>query len=202
MNNFLAKTKEFCKKHSPIIIPTAVLTIICVVVTLALSSTNVLTEKRIGDNTKRTKKEAMQKLISADEYTEITEKLGDENVTYNKALKNGEAIGYIFTVNGKGYGGEVSVMTAVDTDGKIIAVEILDASGETPGLGQNVTKATFYKIYSGLSDEISVVKNQPNKENNEIQAVTGATISSKAVTSSVNKALKYSAQINAKEDIK
>ena len=98
-------------------------------------------------------------------------------------------MGYIFTTSEKGYGGEVSVMTAIDTDGNIKAVSVLDASNETPGLGQNVTKSGFYSQYSGLSGEISVVKSGADSENNEIDAVTGATISSRAVTAAVNRAL-------------
>ena len=108
----------------------------------------------------------------------------------------------IFVSQANGYGGVVSVMTAIDMNGNIISVEILAASDETPGLGQNVTKESFYSQYAGLKDNVTVVKGgAANKENNEINAVTGATISSKAVTTAVNQALDYAAQIIVKEDI-
>lgn len=198
MNNFFKKLKQTYGKYAEVITPTAVLAIICVVVTLALSSTNLLTEGKISELSTKAQNEAMSKLIEADEYPAATETLGENEVTYNAAIKGDEIIGYIFTVNSKGYGGDVSVMTAVNTDGSVAAVEILDASGETPGLGQNVTKSDFYDQYKNLKDKITVVKNSANQENGEINAVTGATISSKAVTQSVNQALEYAAQIIAK----
>ncbi len=192
----------FFKKHNEVVIPTAVLSIICIVVTLALSSTNLLTAKRISSLAENNRNEAMAKVIVADQYTPVTEtftnEISTEEITYNVAVKGGKTIGYIFTVSTKGYGGDVSVMTAVNTDGTVAAINILDASGETPGLGQNVTKDSFFNQYSGLKTDITISKSEANKENNEVQAVTGATISSRAVTNSVNKALEYAAQIIAK----
>ena len=82
-------------------------------------------------------------------------------------------------------------MTAVDLEGEILAVDILDVTGETPGLGQNAAKEGFYSQFAGKNDKITVVKNGADEDAGEINAVTGATISSKAVTSAVNKALEY-----------
>ena len=93
----------------------------------------------------------------------------------------------------------VEVMTAVKSDGTVAAVEILDASGETPGLGQNVTKQDFYGQYANHTKDISVKKS--NATGNEVNAVTGATISSKAVTAAVNEALNYANEIIAKGDV-
>ena len=76
------------------------------------------------------------------------------------------------------------VMTAIDPELSIIGIKILDASGETPGLGQNVTKESFYGQFKG--------------KGNKINAVTGASISSKAVTDAVNEAYKYASEILAK----
>ncbi len=186
----LNKIFTFYKKISDIATPTAVLAIICIVVTLALSSANALTYKKIEALAIETQNKAMSKLIEADEYPE--KELYDEQ-KYNIAVKDSETIGYIFTITAKGYGGNIQVMTAINLDGTIAAVEILDASGETPGLGQNVTKQNFYSQFSGLKENISVIKGgSANAENNEINAVTGATISSKAVTEAVNQALTYS----------
>ena len=138
----------------------------------------------------------MKKLIEADEYTESTLTSSQGNVSYHTAIKDGEAAGYIFTITVKGYGGSVKVMTAVDTDGSVVNIEILDASGETPGLGQNVTKENFYKQFANHKKGISVIKGgTANADNNEVNAVTGATISSKAVTNAVNTALEYAEEI-------
>ena len=77
--------------------------------------------------------------------------------------------------------------------GKVTAVEITDVSNETPGLGQNADKADFTNRFKDKSSELSVVKSDPNE--NEVQAVTGATITSNAVTKSVNLAFELFAEI-------
>ena len=94
-----------------------------------------------------------------------------------------------FTGTAKGYGGDVSVMTAVNTDGTVSGTAILDVSNETPGLGQNAAKEGFYSQFKGLKKGISLLKNGADGEKNEINAVTGATITSAAVTRAVNAAL-------------
>lgn len=206
MNKIIDKVKSFFKTDE-IVIPTAVLVIICLVITLALSGTNLLTKNKIANLEIQKKNTAMQKLILADEFKEevITVQNNETGETtevkYNTALKDGSVSGYIFTVAAKGYGGDISVMTAVDTKGSVIAIEILDASGETPGLGQNVTKPGWYSQFNGLKEGITVIKGgSANAANNEINAVTGATISSKGVTKAVNQALDYADEILAKGD--
>lgn len=206
MNKIIDKVKSFFKTDE-IVIPTAVLVIICLVITLALSGTNLLTKNKIANLEIQKKNTAMQKLILADEFKEevITVQNNETGETtevkYNTALKDGSVSGYIFTVAAKGYAGDISVMTAVDTKGSVIAIEILDASGETPGLGQNVTKPGWYSQFNGLKEGITVIKGgSANAANNEINAVTGATLSSKGVTKAVNQALDYADEILAKGD--
>lgn len=175
--------KNFFKKISDVAKPTAVLAIICIVVTLALSSTNLLTRDKIAESAEQTKKSAMEELVVADDYP-----TADLNgITYNIAVKENQNIALIFTTSAKGYGGDVKVMTAIDNELSIIGIKILDVSGETPGLGQNVTKESFYGQFKGKGSKIN--------------AVTGASISSKAVTEAVNEAYKYANEIIAKEDV-
>ncbi len=197
----LDKIVTFYKKISEVATPTLVLAVICIVVTLALSSTNLLTAGKIDALAIETQNKAMAKLIKADEYHELPAVTSLGDITYHAAIKDGDTIGCIFVTEANGYGGTISVMTAVDMDCKIIAVEILAADDETPGLGQNVTKESFYTRFIGMSGDIVTVKaDTANKENNEIDAWTGATISSKAVTAAVNQALDYAAEIIAKGD--
>ena len=197
MKSLLNKIASLYKKISDVATPTIVLSIICVVVTLALSSANALTYKKIEKLAIENQNNAMAKLIEADEYKELTY----ETIKYNVAIKNDEKVGLIITTTAKGYGGNIQVMTAINMDGSIAAIEILDASGETPGLGQNVTKENFFSQYTTLKDNVTVVKGgSANSENNEVNAVTGATISSKAVTTAVNEALDYAEKILAEGD--
>lgn len=180
---------DFIKKNwNDIFKPVVVLLAICVVIPLALSLTNKITVKRIAELEKKNTNETMSSLISAEEFEEKT--FGSENLfNYYVAKSENKEIGYIFVTKTKGYGGEVSVMTAVNIDGTVKSVAILDASNETPGLGQNVTKESFYSQFTGKIEGVMVLKNGADSEKNEIDAVTGATISSRAVTKAVNEAL-------------
>lgn len=166
-----------------IIKPTAVLFAICIIIPLALSLTNKITVKKIASLEEENSRKAMSNLIKADSF----EKLG--NKEHYKAVRDGETVGYIFKTSSKGYGGAVSVMTAVNPDGTVKAVAILDVSNETPGLGQNAAKESFYSQYEDKKKGISLIKNGADGAKNEVDAVTGATITSTAVNRAVNEAL-------------
>lgn len=79
-------------------------------------------------------------------------------------------------------------MTAITATGQVAGIEILDASQETPGLGQNVTRKDFTEQFREITAAPAVTKNTPAAAD-EIQAVTGATRSSNAVAAAVTKAL-------------
>ena len=183
MSNILNKIKSLLNSNSDIFRPIAVLTAICLVVANLLSFTSLITKDTIANMELKASNDAMSVLISAEKY----EKADVEGELY--IAKNGEEVkGYIVKTVGRGYGGDVVIMTAISTDKKVMGVKILSAADETPGLGQNVTKESFYSQYIGKTENITVLKNGANSDKNEINAVTGATVSSKAVTGAVNKA--------------
>ena len=182
MSKFIEAIK---KNREDIIKPVGVLLAICIIIPLALSVTNKVTAKKIAELENENSKKNMQSLVSADDF----EKCSDGGIEYYTAIKGGETAAYIFTESAKGYGGDVSVMTAVKPDGTVAGVAILDVSNETPGLGQNAAKESFYSQYAGLKKGVSLLKNGAKAENNEVDAVTGATITSTAVTRAVNAAL-------------
>lgn len=182
MSKFIEAIK---KNREDIIKPVGVLLAICIIIPLALSVTNKVTAKKIAELENENSKKNMQSLVSADDF----EKCSDGGIEYYTAIKGGDTAAYIFTESAKGYGGDVSVMTAVKPDGTVAGVAILDVSGETPGLGQNAAKESFYLQYAGLKKGVSLLKNGAKAENNEVDAVTGATITSTAVTRAVNAAL-------------
>ena len=153
-----------------------VLLAICIIIPLALSVTNKVTAKKIAELEAANSKKNMQSLIDADNFEECE----NGEITYYAAINGGETAAYIFTESSKGYGGDVSVMTAIKPDGTVAGVAILDVSGETPGLGQNAAKESFFSQYIGLKNGVSVLKNGAKAENNEVDAVTGATITSTA----------------------
>lgn len=186
----MANLAEIIKSNkNDIIKPVAVLLAICIIIPLALSLTNRITKDKIAELDEKNSSETMASLIKADKFTEEEFKDGENEFTYNLALKDGEIVGYIFKTAEKGYGGDVSVMTAVNVDGTVKSVAILDVSNETPGLGQNAAKESFYTQYEGKTSGISLLKNGADSAKNEVNAVTGATITSTAVNKAVNTAL-------------
>jgi electron transport complex protein RnfG len=146
---------------------------------------------------KKAEQEAMTRVIAAADYRPQTTVMNESTYNYYNAVDaEGSTVGYSFTTSANGYGGEIKVMVGVDTKGVIAAIEVLDVSNETPGLGQNAGKKNFWEQFKGKSGEIGVAKNNPDK--NEVQAMTGATITTTAVKNAVNKALSIYSNI-AKE---
>ncbi|HJB97032.1 MAG TPA: RnfABCDGE type electron transport complex subunit G [Candidatus Acutalibacter pullicola] len=164
--------------------PTAVLFIICVVVSAALAGTNLLTEDRIAQQALQTAEESRKVVLPAADTFE-----SQEGGAYYTGSAGGETVGYVFETGASGYGGTVSVMTGIDVEGTITGVVIL-SHDETPGLGANAEKPDFLNQYLQPAPEggLSVIKYQTPGEG-QIEAMTGATITSSAVTDAVNQAI-------------
>lgn len=167
--------------------PIVVLTLIAAVMAGLLGGTNLLTKDKIQQLEKKAEQAAVEKVIKAEEYNDFTIQYNDVEYKYFKAQNGDETVGYAFTLSANGYGGAVKCVVGIDKSGKITAVEITDVSNETPGLGQNAGRVSFTDQFKGKASELSVVKS--GAKENEVQAVTGATITSKAVTKSVNLAM-------------
>lgn len=107
------------------------------------------------------------------------------------AQKGSEAVGYAVKVAPKGYAGLIEMMVGISNEGKVEGIKILNHS-ETPGLGANAPNPEFSGQYTGKSIDkpITVVKAPPTGDN-EVQALTGATITSNAVTAGVNDAVDF-----------
>ena len=109
------------------------------------------------------------------------------------AQKGGQTVAYIVPSETKGYGGTIKLLVAVSADAKVIDYNILEHN-ETPGLGDNAQKPAFRGQFAGKgAAELTVTKNPADKE--AIQAMTGATISSRAVTKGVKQAVEEVAQL-------
>ena len=188
------------KKMKPkdILTPTLALFLICLVATVLLALTNNVTEAKIEEN-------AVQTAIAS--RAEVLPRVGDVTVVsysddrideasglvYNEGYDDaGSVVGYIFTNAAKGYGGDVKVMIGYDLTGTIVGFTVLDCSNETPGLGQNSKTPEFMSRFIGKTGDLVVDKNSNDGRN--IQAITAATITSKAVVKAVNEA---TAAVNA-----
>lgn len=174
--------------------------IITAVTTLCLALVNSMTAGVIKANAEKAQLEAQKEVLpDALEFkkTEASEKNIPEGTkngvrieSLNVGIANGNGVGYIATmISNAGYGGDIKVMVGIDSDGSVTKVKILQSS-ETAGLGQNASKPEFINQFNGKSGSLSVVKNKAaDGENGEIAAISGATVTSRAVTSCVNAAL-------------
>lgn len=100
-------------------------------------------------------------------------------------------IGYALPFEGNGFQGKIRLMVGVKDDlNELAGLEILEQV-ETPGLGTKVTEEPFTKQFNELKAEPKVawVKGTPPSKPNEIQAITGATISSRSVVEIINQGL-------------
>lgn len=103
--------------------------------------------------------------------------------------KDGKIIGYVVNVTSKeGFGGDITFSVGIDLSGKINGVSILSIS-ETAGLGMNATNESFLSQYKAERDGLFVVNKADNQAGTNIDALSGATITSKAVTKGVNAAV-------------
>ena len=164
-----------------IIVPTIALFLICLVSTALLALANNVTAPIIDELAIQTEIEARKTVLTTAETFEEKDLDGTKYVV--GLDKDGNEVGMVFTTTAKSYGGEIIVMTAIDTEGKIAGVEILQIN-DTPGLGMNANKPEEKEKYSGMNDTITVLKNGAKAQNNEVDAIAGATISSKAVSCS------------------
>lgn len=167
-----------------IFVPTVSLFVICAVAAALLGLTNSVTEQKIEEAAAASAAKARLKVCKdAQSFEEKTDKNG--NVYFEAKDKDGNTVGFAVTTRDKSYGGEIEVMTGLSADGEITGVEIL-AIDDTPGLGMNAKKDGFRNEYLGKKGNLTVSKSA--SADDEIQAITGATITSNAVTRCVNKA--------------
>lgn len=174
-----------------IIKPTVILFIICAVITGALAYVNNVTKDIIAQRTQETQEQFRKEALSeADSFVKVErEGLPDKVVGIYEAYKGNDIIGYVVDVSTKGYGGAISLTVGVNNDGQVTGVIVGDNS-ETPGLGAKAKEPDFIDQFKQvtLNDTLSVVK-QNKKAANEIQAISGATITSRGVTEGVQAAL-------------
>lgn len=178
-----------------IIGPTAVLVGVCLVFTAAVVGTNSLTAEKIAILNQQTADEAkMEVLPEADSFSTETISISVGDVEYY-AANNGA--GYVFNTSYKGYAGAVGVMTGISADGEITGVKVVECN-ETPGLGMKAqsdpsfTDQYVMAIPDGGTFEVTKTGKTAD---NQIDAISGATITSRAVTNSVNYAIEAYQQI-------
>lgn len=171
-----------------------ILLVVTALAGLFLGAAHSITKEPIEKQALLEKNQAMQEILPSAETFELLNETLPEGTTIkevNKGVKGNEVVGYAIKITPKGFGGLIEMMVGISADGKIGGIKIL-SHGETPGLGANSTNIRFYGQYKDKSTEslLEVVKTGASKDN-QIQAITGATITSRAVTSGVNEAIDF-----------
>lgn len=156
------------------------------VVALALAGVNAITKDRIAAIQEQKTRQAIAKVL---EGTPEEMTLSGDNGIVRGAYKS--QFGYAVQVAPSGFDGEILMMVGVDLEGKVTGISIISQT-ETAGLGaeaaaENAKGAAFRDQFVGLGAGDVVLQ----KDGGTLDALTGATISSRAVTEGVNAALEF-----------
>ena len=144
------------KEKKDIVKSIVVLFVICLVVSAALAVVNSFTAPVSAANATERENEARRAVIP-------------DAAEFKAVDAGGATLGYVFTVEGKGFDGTISVMCAIGTDGKILHVNTLDVSSETKTLGGKTANPEYTDQYTGQDETLAGVN-----------AISGATITSTA----------------------
>jgi len=116
------------------------------------------------------------------------ETIDEKDKIYRGLNGNNETVGYAFAGEGGGYQGIIKMMIGISPDMQALTGIIILENLETPGLGAKITSDEFRGQFENLSvqEPVVYILNKPPEKRNQIQAITGATISSRAVVNILN----------------
>ncbi len=210
------------KEKSTLIHDTICLFVITLVAGILLGAVYTITKKPIEDQNEQAKQEAYAAVYGGAEFVaddgidKALEKFNADlaagkvssqglgtlsDVEISEVLKaqvDKQDAGYVVTCSGKGYGGAVTLALGIDAEGAIKGIQITDCSNETPGLGQNATNKDWNGQYVGTntSQDLNVVKDgSGSSDAGTINAISGATITSSAVTRAVDGTFQFIASL-------
>ena len=137
------------------------------------------------------KNEAFKNVMPIAQTFEAIDKAESDSVIDIVQAKDGDnVVGWCMTVETKSYGGPLQFIAGITKDGGVKAINILNHS-DTPGLGARATEPEFYGQFTDKTTlPLKVVKGAAGNPD-EIAAISGATITSNAVTDGVNAAIDY-----------
>jgi len=153
--------------------------IICAVAGVTLAVTNYFTAKKIVSQKLENEDAALKEVLPVAFSFEV--KNNFPKVGYDE--KN-NIVGYVLKVITVGYSGEISALVGLDRDFRVTGVKILTQS-ETPGLGAKISEKNFLSQFIGKFSEKILLKK--DAQSGEIDGITSATISSRAVTDAIRK---------------
>lgn len=218
-----AATSAAVQSQNTLVHDTICLFVITLIAGILLGAVYTITKKPIDTQNEKAKQEAYAAVYEGAEFVSddavnkalksFNKDLSDGKVTSEsmgslsdveiseilKAQVNGQDAGYVLTCSAKGYGsGPVTMALGIDAEGAILGIQITDCSNETPGLGQNSANTDWNKQYVGtnMTQDLSVVKDgSGSAEAGTINAISGATITSSAVTRAIDAAFQFIASL-------
>lgn len=181
------------KKFVEVVKISVILFLITAIAALLLAFVNMKTAPLIAENNQKKINDALavvmpsatdfEKVENTDTAEKIAENYGAEIDSVYMAKNADNTVGVCAIVVTKGYDAGLTTAVGVSLEGKVEAIEII-SHNETPGLGANAAKPEFMDLYKGKTKDIAVVKS--GAKDNEIDAMSGATMTSKGVTDGVN----------------
>ena len=172
------------KKEPGVAAMIIVLSVICLVVAALLGIINGITAPLIAENNEKTIQESLQVVMPADSYDKV--EFSDESVTIDTGTavpvlgvyQAGEE-GYVVEVNSpNGFGGAIDMMAGINSAGEVTGIAIISHSETSKD-----TDPDWQAQFQGATDVVSVTK-----DGGTINAITGSTITSRAVCDGVNAA--------------
>ncbi len=175
---------------------TAVLFGITLIASAGVGVVNLITEEPIAEAKKAATIAALTNVLPAFDET-ATEPLNIDElpITVYTATKEGEVTGYaVETMTKNGFGGAIRMMVGFTPAGEVINVNVLEQS-ETPGLGTKMTDEGNPLITSFKGKNPADMKMAVKKDGGDVDALTAATISSRAYVDAMSRAYKAFTQV-------
>ena len=182
----LPESAETKKAVSPLRIVVC-LALICIVTAALLGTVNYFTAPTIEENENNEKQEAIKEIFGDRVTAQLISREDADGEIY-VILSDGMVYGYCAEVEPNGFMAEIKMMVGVDLEGKVCGVNIVSMQ-ETPGLGSRTNQPSFLDQFLGKSGELNIGVN--------VDAVSGATVSSRAVTRGVTEALSLEVDLEA-----
>lgn len=176
-------------KIKPVIVLSAICTLVCALLIVTYNLTYVDTSGVITDKLKN----ACTSIDGGSDYELITDRASvgldkEEYEEVTKIVKNKESGIYLYEVVVSGYADDgIDVVVGIDEKGAVKGISVV-ALQETPGLGTKINDKAFLDKFIGADSDITITKNPPSADN-EVQAITSATYSSKGLAKAVNLAI-------------
>jgi electron transport complex protein RnfG len=149
----------------------------------ALSLTYVLTAPRIAQLKAEETRQALKEVLpEADSYKVGEKTIDGEIISYFIGRSGKNEVGRAVMVAPGGYAGPIEMLVGIDSNGTVRGVKIL-ALIETPGLGLNASDSEFLSQFRGKTIDDKL------KAKSDIDAITGATVTSQAAADGVREAL-------------